>query len=481
MAFLISESSADNKFNKIYSWQEKLEVACQAVLGKNVDAIASETGMSRSHIYTQKASLLEKAENIDEASAKVPVLELTKEAIERIVLILSFECQSPSAGIQAFFEIICGISVSAGRISNILNEAAVRAQAYDDTIDLSGINQMAVDEIFQCGKPILTGVDPESTYTFLLEESSDRTADTWAVYLDDKKEKGLQPEVSINDGGMGLMSGIPQVFPEIEIQADTFHALYDMGKEVSKLERKAHRLINTEHELEEKLAGKKPRSKHKETLENLRPTVESAIHMYDNIAILYCWLKMLLNFSGYSLIDTHILAEWVLHEMDLLAVGNQGLQKEIAKVRKLLPSLLSFVGRLERGMGVVADSMGVPIEAFQLMYRQMSYSPDSEQGTEIHCNLINMLGEKCPEVQIAFQELLSTTKKASSLVENLNGRIRVFIEVKRVIPTRFFVLLKVFYNTRRYKRSRCEERVGKSPLELLTGVSQPDFLTVLGY
>ena len=82
------------------------------------------------------------------------------------MLILTMECQSPSSGIQSFFETICGINVSAGRISNILSEAAKRAKDFDDTVDLSGISQMAVNEIFQCGKPILTGVDPVSTYTF---------------------------------------------------------------------------------------------------------------------------------------------------------------------------------------------------------------------------------------------------------------------------------------------------------------------------
>jgi len=454
---------------------------CQALAGKHVDEIAAESGMSRSYVYEQKAEVIKHAADLNTAATKSPTLELSKETIEKIVLILTMECQSPSCGIQNFFEIICGINVSAGRISSILNEAAKRAQAFDDTIDLSRINQMAVDEIFQCGMPILTGVDPVSTYTFLLEEASDRTADTWALYLDERKEKGLNPETSINDGGMGLMAGIPQVFPEAEIQADTFHALHDMSKEVSKLERKAYKLINGEHELEVKLAGKKPRSKHIESLKELRPKVEEAIRQYDQISILFEWLKMLLNFSGYTLTETNVLAEWIFCEIENLAAGNAGLLKETIKVRKLLPSLLSFIGRLERGMEVVACKTGVPVAAYKLMYKQMSYNPGSPQDTEIQCSLVNLLQDKYMNARDEFRKLLDTTKKASSLVENLNGRIRVFIEVKRVIPTNFFVLLKVFYNTRRYKRSRYLNRRGKSPLELLTGNMQPDFLTVLGY
>ena len=235
---LFGYEKANNNFSSKFSRGEKFLTGCHAIAGKSVEAIVAETGMSRSYVYAQRTEVLKHAEDLDISEPKSPVLVLDNNTIEKIVLILTMECQSPSSGIQSFFGTICGINVSAGRISNILNEAAKRAQDFDDTVDLSGVSQMAVDEIFQCGRPILTGVDPVSTYTFLLEEASDRTADTWALYLDDRKDKGLDPETSINDGGLGLMAGIPQVFPEAEIQADTFHALHNMGKEVSKLERK---------------------------------------------------------------------------------------------------------------------------------------------------------------------------------------------------------------------------------------------------
>jgi hypothetical protein len=437
--------------------------------------------MSRSYVYKQKTNVAKIANELSNPVADSPILILDKATIERIILTLTLDCQSPNSGVQRFFEVICGINMSAGRISEVINEAAKRAQAYDDSINLSGINQMAIDEIFQCGKPILTGVDPVSTYTFLLEEATDRKASTWAIYLDDRKDKGLNPKTSINDGGLGLMAGIPEVFPEAEIQADTFHALQNVGKEVSKLERKALKLINGETGLKEKLAGKRPRAKHSESLAEIQPKMNEAIGIYDKINILFTWLQMLLSFSGYSLKETHILAEWVLWEMEVHASGNPGLMKEVTKVCKLLPSLLSFIGRLERGMEAISAQTGVPVEAYKLMYRQLSYSPNSTQGINKHCKLVLQIGEKYAQARDELDRLLETTKKASSLVENLNGRIRVFIEVKRVIPTRFFVLLKVFYNTRKYKRSRHGARKGKSPLELLTNTTQPDFLESLGY
>ena len=437
--------------------------------------------MSRQHIYKQKGKVKEYASKLDGAEPEVKIVRLDKNAIERTILTLVLYCQTPYSGVVSFFENVYGMKISTGKISGVIAEATERAKAFDATVDLSKIQQGANDEIFQCGIPVLTGIDPESTYTYLLEEAENRTADTWAFHLECAKEQGLALEVSINDGGSGLMSGIPQAFPNIEIQSDTFHTLYTMGKEVSKLERKANKLINNEAALTENLNGKRPRIKNKEKLEKIQPLTEEAIRIYDLMYILLNWFKEMLSFSGYNMAEALELSEWILSEMNNLAVDNPSLQKEVHKARKVLPSLLLFIGRLERGMEVLANEMGVPDEAFHLMYKQFTHSAGSPQDREIQYKLARTLSEQYDKVQSAFVQLLNRTKKASSLVENLNGRIRVFIEVKRIIPSDFFVLLKVYFNTRRYPRSRYKERIGKSPLELLTGTPKPDFLEILGY
>jgi hypothetical protein len=436
--------------------------------------------MSLEYVYQQKAKVIEHAETLKTNETEAPMIKFDKKMKDRIILSLALDCQSPIDGIVRFFNnAIRDVTVSAGYASKILTEASERAREYDNQIDLSGITQGANDEIFQCGVPILTGIDPESTYTYLLEEANDRTAETWKVYMYDRKEHGLNLETSINDGGTGLMAGIPQVFPNVEIQADVFHAVYGMGKEVSKLERKANNLIKNEQAIKNNLGSKRPRVKNEILLKEIQPKVCDAINIYDTVFILHVWLKELLSFSGYSKAEALVLAEWILGEMALIPIPS--LQKEVAKVLKMLPSLLSFIGRLERGMEAIARKTDIPIEGLKLMYKQRAYRPESMESSEIYCNQIQILGERYCEAKSEFEQLLNKTKKASSLVENLNGRIRVFIEVKRIIPANFFALLKVYFNTRKYKRSRCKERIGKSPLELLTGVSHPHFFELLGY
>jgi len=340
---------------------------------------------------------------------------------------------------------------------------------------MKDIRQGANDEIFQGSTPILTGIDPQSSYIYLLEEAKDRTAETWEIYMQDRKDHGLNLDLTINDGAAGLISGITKVYDEVEVQRDVFHASYEMGKEVSKVERKTYSLIKQEYDIAKR---KKPKP---DKLKEIIPKVKEAVRICDNICILFSWLKELLGFSGYNIKDATNLVEFVLHEMEKEALDYPGLKKECEKIRKNLPSILSFINRLEKGMCRYAEDLDVPSEAFRMMYRQLSYSAQSKQCHDMEYKLALMLMQKYDQTREAFNKLLSETKKASSLVENLNGRIRSYIEIKRVIPAQFFVLLKVYFNTRSYRRSRCKERIGKSPLEILTGKAQPDFLEALGF
>jgi hypothetical protein len=76
---------------------------------------------------------------------------------------------------------------------------------------------------------------------------------------------------------------------------------------------------------------------------------------------------------------------------------------------------------------------------------------------------------------------MALTPRASSLVENLNSRLRSYFFLRREIGHGYLDLLRFFPNHRRFLRSDRPERVGKSPAELLTGQTQPHWLELLGY
>ncbi len=132
-------------------------------------------------------------------------------------------------------------------------------------------------------------------------------------------------------------------------------------------------------------------------------------------------------------------------------------------------------------MAETAQERGIPLETFEMMYRQKAFQTASDEYIRLEYRLGELLEDNYAMARREFNRIPDHTKRASSLVENLNSRIRVYMDLKRTVPGKYFTLMKVYFNTRKYHWSRIRGRVGKSPIELLTGKEYPDFLEVLGY
>lgn len=456
-------------------------LGCKAAAGIPVSEISKEEQVSRTYIYQQKANVQNYIETLDKTEEPVLSINIDKGFIKRMVLSLSLDCHASTEGIQRTFASAFGLHLSYGRISSILAEASERAEQFDASIPLDSITQGANDEIFQGDTPVLTGIDTESTYVYLLAEAGDRSADTWQLFMEDCKEHGLGLSVSINDAGTGLNAGIPKAFPGICIQPDIFHELRPVGAEVARLERKAEKLISDEADLERRSCGKRPQKRTLERLGQIHEKVDAAIQEYELLRILFCWLVELMGFSGYPFHDACGLAGWVLSEMESSFPGRTKLLGQTKKIRERLPQMLSFLHRMEESLGTAAQEKGIPPEAFHIMYRQKAFHTSSCECSQMEYRLGELLGDSYASTKEEFCRILEHTKRASSLVENLNGRIRVYMNLKRMVPEKYFILLKVYFNTRKYHRSRIPERTGKSPLELMTGNEYPEFLEALGY
>jgi hypothetical protein len=84
-------------------------------------------------------------------------------------------------------------------------------------------------------------------------------------------------------------------------------------------------------------------------------------------------------------------------------------------------------------------------------------------------------------LRAAVTALLGQVVRASSVIENLNSRLRNYFFPRRHLGADYLALLQFFLNHRRFVRSEHAGRVGKSPAELLTGQSHPHWLELLGY
>ena len=78
-------------------------------------------------------------------------------------------------------------------------------------------------------------------------------------------------------------------------------------------------------------------------------------------------------------------------------------------------------------------------------------------------------------------ELRKKTIRASSLVENLNSRLRGYFFRRRQLGADYLSLLPFFFKHRPLERSHRPEREGKTPAQRLTGQSHPHWLNMLGF
>ena len=71
--------------------------------------------------------------------------------------------------------------------------------------------------------------------------------------------------------------------------------------------------------------------------------------------------------------------------------------------------------------------------------------------------------------------------RASSVVENLNSRLRTYFSLRRHLGPDYLDLLRFYLNHRVLERSERPERRGKTPAELLTGQAHGHWLELLGF
>ena len=200
----IPASSVKSNFSAAASMDpsQRLDLALQGLAGpETLSDLARSNSVSRKFIYVQ----MDKAQNAlestftdsenDPQDAPLFSLAVTKSWIRSFVVSLALSAHAPFRGIAEVLGDLFGYNISIGSIHNIINHAVVAARAVNAGENLSGVKVGAHDEIFQGGKPVLTGVDVSSLYCYLLSLQKHRDAETWAILLLDLQTKPKFPGV----------------------------------------------------------------------------------------------------------------------------------------------------------------------------------------------------------------------------------------------------------------------------------------------
>jgi len=411
---------------------------------------------------------------------------VTKKWLEAFVLGLTLNCHSSFRGVLELLADHFGLSLSLGTVHNIHARAIAQAQTINQSMDLSSIHYAAPDEIFQNGRPVLVGVDLQSTYCFLLEAVEHRDADTWALELLTLQEQGLKLEYSVADGGTGIRAGQKLACPEVPCHYDHFHALSDVKKLTTYLLNRAYGCIRTSAGLEKKLSGKrkcKDEPAVRDALEQARQAERVAINLADDVETMLHWLREdVLAPRGPDYAPRLKLLDWIVEE---LSKREPLCAHRIAPVRRMLQNnrteLLAYIERLDRQLSELSFEFKVLADDVRAVWNLEQLNPGSSQYSLEAEALRCRLGHKFCGLEQAIIDLKSVTFRSSSWVENINSRLRNYFFLRKQIGPEYLDLLQFYLNHHRYQRSQVPSRTGKSPAELLTGTKHPHWLELLGY
>jgi hypothetical protein len=471
--------------------QQRRDLAVQVLAGAQpVSDLAREHEVSRKFLYQQAHTAeiaLTQAFSPDPKTEDILFhLPVTKGWLRQLVLGLVLNCHSSTRGVVELLRDVFDHRISLGTVHNIVHSAVPQARRINEQHDLSAIEIGLLDEIFQADDPVLVGIDAKSTFCFLLSLEEHRDAETWAIRLLELVDRGFAPKATIADFAAGLRFGQQEALHEVPCRGDVFHALANIGPLVRYLENRAYEAIDARTKLARKQATKRRRGCKDQGLGNklsyARLAEAKAIALADEVALLANWLRYdILSVAGPEYAIRRDLLDFVVAEF---RARESACPNRIRPVRTMLENqgknLLAFTVQLDRDLEHLAQDWQISVAtARDVLQVQCLPMWDSKRWPRVAA-LRETLRERFHGVCADVRALSDRVVRASSLVENLNSRLRSYFFLRRQLGNDYLTLLHFFLNHRRYLRSEDPNRVDKSPAELLTGKPHAHWLELLG-
>lgn len=473
--------------------RQRQELAIHALAETTtITELARDHQVSRKFVYQQTATARQALSDAfapkasdDEVLFWLPV---TKAWLQQFILALILICHSSLRGVV---ELLCDVfdfDISLGTVHAVIQDAVPQARAHNTQQNLAGVRIGAHDEIFQSRQPVLVGADVASTYCYLLSIEEQRDAETWAIRLLELQDRGFAPDATIADFGSGLRAGQELAMPQVHCRGDVFHALQDLEQAVTFLENRAYQAIDARSTLERKQAEHRRRKgranpKLSQKLRHTRPGEAQAIALAEEVATLVRWLREdLFAVSGLAYSDRCALYDFVVAELRArVPLCPHRLQPLCTLLHDHRSELLAFAAQLEQDLSHLAQEFQVPLPVVRRVLDVERIDPHQARRWPQEAALRQQLRGRFYALREAVAEVARQTVRASSVIENLNSRLRNYFFLRRQLGPDYLALLQFFLNHRRFLRSEHPERVDKSPAELLTGQRHPHWLEMIGY
>jgi hypothetical protein len=473
--------------------QARQQFATDALAGLPISHLAHEHDVSRKFVCQQlhrAHEALDQAFTPPSAAAEEVLfyLPVTRTWLHQLVLALVLICHSSLRGVTELLRDLFDYPLSLGTVHHLVQQAVAAARAINDQQDLAAVRIGAHDEIFQNGQPVLVGADAASTYCYLLSPEEHRDADTWGVRLLELHDRGFDPDATIADGGSGLRAGQALALPQTPCRGDVFHLLHTLTPVVTYLENRAYQAIATRSKLEHKQAEHQRRRgrldrRLSQKLRFAGLAEAQAITLAEDVALLVRWLRQdILAVAGPCHAERQALYQFIVAELRVRAPQCPHRLDELCTLLDNQGAdLLAFAAALDADLAGVAQAFAVSPALVRQVLNVQALGEWDRRRWPAEAALRQQLRGRFHDLGEAVAAVARHTVRASSLIENLNSRLRNYFFLRRQLGPDYLAVLQFFLNHRRFLRSEHPERVGKSPAELLTGQRHGHWLEMLGF
>lgn len=478
---------------KLLQPKQRQELALAALTrAQPIRQLAEDHEVSRKFVYQQAA----KAEGaLEQAFVPAPPADedvlfhipVTKRWLRRLIVALLLICHCPYRGVVELLCDLFGYSISVGTIHNIAIAAMAQARVHNQQATLSSVGIGAHDEIYQTGLPVLVGVDVASTYCYLLSREDHCDGVTWGVRLLELGQRGFNPQAIICDGGSGLQAGQDLAMPDTPRRGDVFHALQLTQALCTYLDNRACDAIAACGKLQRQQTSSqhrhgRPNASVSQKLRYALPVEAQALTLATDVATLLGWLRQdILALAGPRYAERAELYDFVVGELQARqALCPHRIGPVCTYLRNHRDALLAFAKQLDVDLSDLAEAFQVPVDLVRALLAVQSMDPLQARRWPPEAALRQQLRGRFHELSQAVAALARSTVRASSVVENVNSRLRNYFSLRRHLGPDYLQLLQFFLNHRRFPRSDHPQRIGKSPAELLTGQPHPHWLDMLG-
>lgn len=506
----ISSSNTALKRTKL-SLQDKVALSTHALAGSQEHGkkseLAREFGVSRPTVYSaieRVSSVLTSYFDGEKQGSAPVIVKVDKAQLQRAIVALRVMAPNALRPIEDMISILYpGVSVSYGKVQQIVSEAEHRAVEWNSRMDLSKIVVGALDEMYSQGQPVLGGVDLDSGALFTLSLRDSRSGDDWAEELTSCKRQGMQLEIVVKDAAIGIEAGVREVYKDAEQRDDCFHAHYEMGKVLRVLEQRAYGAIAQEEKIRQRIKHLRRTGRG-----GVRSTLAGRLSMKTFLCNQAIQLHDRFEVAMRMVQEAMEIVELRTGQIRTFEQSQAAIQEAATIIMKLDEPKCRKVGKYiyNRAPGLAKYMIQINQQLQQLT---LSYGQESVSIACVFCRLVRefkrkrytfesrlrkqrlhllaavatlrkLLGTQAQVDALldCVDEIFEHRHRASSAIEGFNAALRPFLYVHKGVSQNFLELFRAYYNLRARKWGRHK---GTSAYECLTGEHVNDWLSLLGY